>query len=255
LEVDSGSCVVLLYYEVIVLPRPNLSMSTGNQSNGILTFINKHKALIATGILAPIATGIIVGIVQTFLQPVILESSGVVKPDDKKAVIDCTRELNNKGFPELESLCSPLKNNFLRKADHETYQAIGRMIPIADRKNKKKSEYYSGADIANKKICPQLIEIDRLWKEASSNRLGFSIQKKIWIESDRNYQVFTEKIGWGDTTNGWKDKLSYQLNDKMPDGHLPALWNQKQGDSVMGDSSSEEEYMAFFKTIEACKIQ
>jgi hypothetical protein len=226
-------------------------MSTGSQSNRILTLINKHKALIATGILAPIATGIIVGIIQTFLQPGILESSGVVKPDDKKAVVDCTRELNNKGYSELESLCSPLKNNFLRKADHETYEAIGKIIHKDWDKRKK---YYSGVDIANKKICPQLIQIDKLWREASSNRLGFGVQKKIWLENNRNYQLFTEKVGWGDTDNGWKDNLSYELNDKMPTGHLPALWNQKQGDPAVGKLSNEEEYTSFLKAIEACKI-
>jgi hypothetical protein len=228
-------------------------MSTGNQNNRILDFIKKHKAIVATGVFAPIITGVIVGIIQTFLQPLILESSGVVKPDDKKVVIDCTRDLNNKGFPELESLCSPLKNNFLRKADHETYEAIGKIIPVTDRE-KKLDKYYSGVDIANKKICPQLIEIDKLWRQISSNKLGFSAQKRIWIKNNRNYQLFTEEIGWGDVSNGWKDNLSYELNDKMLEGHLPVLWNQKQGSPAVGKKSNEEEYTTFLKTIEACKI-
>jgi hypothetical protein len=56
----------------------------------------------------------------------------VIKPEDRIAVIECRRRLNNKGFIELETLCSPLENNFLKTADHETYEVIGKLIHKKD---------------------------------------------------------------------------------------------------------------------------
>jgi GUN4-like len=214
-----------------------------------MNFVEKHKTLLVNGLLAPVVIGVIVGIIQTFLQPAILESSGIVKPEDKKSVVDCSRELDNKGYTELKSLCSPLKNNFLREADDKTYKAIGAIV-----KGKQWDEkYYSAESIANKNMCSELLSIDKLWKEASSNKLGFTIQKKIWDESKNNYQIFTEKVGWTNTEGEWKVKLSYELNDQTKNGHLPALWNQKPGDPAVGKSSGEKEYERFFKAIEKCQ--
>jgi GUN4-like len=212
-----------------------------------MKLFEKYKAYIFTGG-GIVATATITAIITPLIQPVVSEWIRLVKSDDKISVINCTSELSEKGFPELKSLCSPLKNNAFKEADDQTFKAIGSMI---HEENWDKNRTYHGEDIVNKRICPQLIEIDKLWRSASSNRLGFTIQKKIWNETKNNYPVFAKKVGW--TQNGdWKRNLSYELNSSMPDGHLPVLWNQKPGQDVSGNKSFEKEYTAFFKAIEVC---
>jgi GUN4-like len=214
-----------------------------------MNFFKEHTNTIITGFIAPT----IVGIILALCQPIILESVGVAKPDDRKAVIDCTRQLNNKGYTELESLCSPIKNGFLRKADHHTYMAIGSKLHGINWESKK-STRYTAKDIANGRICPQLKEIDKLWKESSNGKLGFSIQNKIWNKSKKNYAIFVKEVGWVDSETGWKKDFSYELAS-IPNGHLPALWTQNPGDPLAGKGSSKEEYKDFFETIESCKLE
>jgi GUN4-like len=196
-----------------------------------------------------VIAGVIAGFIVTFFQPRVLESIGVVKPGDRKAVIDCERQLNNKGFTELQPLCSPLKNNFLKTADTETYNAIGRLIH-GDKWGKGQKTTYTAQAILDKKICPQLKEIDELWKEASKGKLGFSVQKKIW-ENARGYQNFINTVGWLNSDGAWKNSLSYELKS-IQNGHLPALWNQTPADSLL---SSKKEYETFFEVYAACEQQ
>jgi GUN4-like len=128
-----------------------------------------------------------------------------------------------------------------------------------------KTDGYTGEMIRKEKICPQLKEIDELWKKVSI-RLGFSAQRKIWKESQENYPAFTEKVGWVINESTWIRNLSYELktqktskngqleDEDIKEGHLPALWNQTVKDPTEGPSSGEDEYKAFFKALQFCKI-
>jgi len=50
--------------------------------------------------------------------------------------------------------------------------------------------------------CEDLRNLDRLWREASGDRFGFSIQRQIWEspEVNQDYTKFGEAVGW--KTNG-----------------------------------------------------
>jgi hypothetical protein len=86
------------------------------------------KGFIFTDLIAPILTGLCSGLAVLFFQQSILESSGAIKPEDRTTVTECKRQLDSKGYVELESLCSPLKNKFFKEADTQTYNAIGKII-------------------------------------------------------------------------------------------------------------------------------
>ena len=79
--------------------------------------------------------------------------------------------------------------------------------------------------------CPDLQEIDSLWVKHSNGRFGFSVQKKIWLETgnrlditeaDFDEQAFLRwisRIGWYDTIN--KGYFSYiqviaEVKDNYP---------------------------------------
>nr|YP_009732009.1 hypothetical protein [Gracilaria edulis]QHS70504.1 hypothetical protein [Gracilaria edulis] len=74
--------------------------------------------------------------------------------------------------------------------------------------------------------------LDKLWRIYSRNKFGFSIQRKIWLSVNKDWEKLWSCIGW--TKNG---KLSrypgeFLWNISAPDGHLP-LCNQLRGVQVI----------------------
>lgn len=70
--------------------------------------------------------------------------------------------------------------------------------------------------------------INQLWLEHSSGRFGFSVQKRIYLETgnqpgryDREtYNNFAEVVGWREDTV-WKNYSDLEFSLSAPDGHLP----------------------------------
>ncbi|MBD2770989.1 GUN4 domain-containing protein [Iningainema tapete] len=70
--------------------------------------------------------------------------------------------------------------------------------------------------------------INQLWLEHSSERFGFSVQKRIYIETgnqpggyDREtYNRFAEAVGWREDRI-WKNYFDLEFSLSAPDGHLP----------------------------------
>jgi GUN4-like len=210
---------------------------------------NTNKGFVLLGF---VSTALIAPMIVLFFQQSILESSGAIKPEDRTVVTECKRQLDSKGYVELESLCSPLKNRFFKEADTQTYNAIGKIIRGENWDSKKG---YRGKDIANNKeaMCPKLREIDLLWKNASGGKLGFNVQRKIW-NKNKSYPAFTKSIGWKNPLDDNWTTPSYDLA-KIKDGHLPALWNQTHKDPIVGDASGETDYKIFFDFIESCEFE
>lgn len=64
----------------------------------------------------------------------------------------------------------------------------------------------------------KLREIDRLWREYSNGRFGFSVQKAIYYRrGSYNYQQFIADVGWY-KSGSW---LSPSFEETAPKGHLP----------------------------------
>ena len=117
--------------------------------------------------------------------------------------------------------------------------------------------------------CADLNKIDNLWLQNSGGYFGFSVQKKIWLDTGNrlaikpkdwnendtlNYSHFPKAIGWYDDTKGNETWLSYEdFMQSIKDrgifsfrGGLPlGLWRQTE---------SERSWFVFFSRAANCKI-
>jgi hypothetical protein len=115
-------------------------------------------------------------------------------------------------YSNLENL---LASGRWQSADRETTRL---MVAIA---NPAKSTYIDGYSV-RRIPCTDLNTIDRLWRNYSNNKFGFSIQKSIWNQVGGNKAEFDRYIGWriGDR------KIKYEgisFNSQAPTGHLPYI--------------------------------
>lgn len=77
---------------------------------------------------------------------------------------------------------------------------------------------------------PVLVAIDRLWREYSGDRFGFSRQNQIWRQiggwdTDANYDTwlhFGTQVGW--RRGFWLSPPDLAFGLHAPVGHLPATW-------------------------------
>lgn len=86
-------------------------------------------------------------------------------------------------------------------------------------------------DAIRKFPCADLAITDRLWRQYSNDRFGFSVQFKIFTDTGNKpgklvaveaYQDFGDRIGWrkGEDWITFKENLNYTID--APVGHLPA---------------------------------
>ncbi|HEY9691091.1 MAG TPA: GUN4 domain-containing protein [Oculatellaceae cyanobacterium] len=69
--------------------------------------------------------------------------------------------------------------------------------------------------------CQVLQVIDRLWLEYSNQRFGFSVQKRIFNQCEKEPQAFGDHVGWH-IQNTWISASQVIYNPaKAPVGHLP----------------------------------
>nr|YP_009244339.1 hypothetical protein Gvag_131 [Gelidium vagum]AMK96581.1 hypothetical protein Gvag_131 [Gelidium vagum] len=77
-----------------------------------------------------------------------------------------------------------------------------------------------------------LSTIDMLWRLYSHGKFGFSVQRKIWLSNEYNWEIFWHKIHWKDSgvSRRYPDDFIWSIN--APEGHLP-LFNQLRGVQVL----------------------
>ncbi|TAG97167.1 MAG: hypothetical protein EAZ19_06990, partial [Oscillatoriales cyanobacterium] len=69
--------------------------------------------------------------------------------------------------------------------------------------------------------CPVLQIIDNLWLQYSDRRFGFSVQKRIFNECEKNPQVFGDRVGWCIQNTWISASQVIHTPANAPDGHLP----------------------------------
>ena len=113
-----------------------------------------------------------------------------------------------------------------READQETRQV---MLKATQRE---KQGYLNVSDI-EQFPCPDLQTIDQLWEVASGGKFGFSVQKKIYVETGNpldgkyhkgTFEKFGDRVGWR-VNNNWLVRVAesrYQTDiEKTRFGHFP----------------------------------
>ncbi|KAK1318305.1 hypothetical protein QJS10_CPB04g01869 [Acorus calamus] len=87
-----------------------------------------------------------------------------------------------------------------------------------------------------------LLSIDGLWREFSEGRFGYSIQKRVWEKSGRDFTRFFRKVGWMKRLDSEVEQYNYrafpeefmwELKEETPMGHLP-LTNALRGTQLLG---------------------
>ncbi|KAL2530072.1 Tetrapyrrole-binding protein [Forsythia ovata] len=84
--------------------------------------------------------------------------------------------------------------------------------------------------------------IDELWKQYSDNKFGYSVQKKIWEKSDRDFTKFFIKVGWMKKLEAseveqfnyrsFPTEFIWEMDENTPEGHLP-LTNALRGTQLL----------------------
>lgn len=74
--------------------------------------------------------------------------------------------------------------------------------------------------------------IDKLWCTYSKGKFGYSIQRKLWINNNKEWSKFWRVIGWENNNKLIRYPNDFIWNTSAPIGHLP-LWNQLRGIQVI----------------------
>ncbi|MEN9224647.1 MAG: GUN4 domain-containing protein [Thermostichus sp. HHBFW_bins_43] len=74
--------------------------------------------------------------------------------------------------------------------------------------------------------------IDQLWRVASEDRFGYSIQRQLWLGVNRNWERLWPIIGWKQGHHWTRYPDEFTWDPSAPKGHLP-LSNQLRGVRVL----------------------
>jgi hypothetical protein len=147
-----------------------------------------------------------------------LSSPNVETPSDSTLVSPTT----GVDYAPLRNL---LANQQWRQANKQTMDLILKAV-------NRQTQGWLTVEQIDQLACWDLQTIDRLWKDYSQGRFGFSVQFPIFIEtgnkpgnliSVENYEKFGDRVGWrkDGTWIIFRENLTYNLN--APLGHLPAV--------------------------------
>jgi hypothetical protein len=126
---------------------------------------------------------------------------------------------------DYSSLRAYLQEGDFRKADDETRALLIKMAgPGAVQRNWVYFTEVSPIPTAD------LQTVDNLWRAASNNKFGYSVQKEIWQQNQKRWAKFFKQIDWTQGENNiyrkWPAEFVYSM--EAPKGHLP-LTNALRG--------------------------
>jgi len=134
-------------------------------------------------------------------------------------------ELTSEADMDYSPLRDALQQGNFQKADDITR---ANLITLAGPDAEKKGWVY----FSEVKFIPSvdLQTIDKLWRAATNNRQGYSVQKEIWMQNRQQWTKFFKQIDWtvGEFGNyrKWPQDFTYDMSAKR--GHLP-LTNALRG--------------------------
>lgn len=140
--------------------------------------------------------------------------------------------------PSLDLLGCQLAAGDYRQAD-ETTRAL--IIDLAGEPARRRGYvFFSEVQFIS---AEDLRAIDELWKEHSNGKFGYSVQRRLWEKSQRDFTRFFIRVGWMkklDTEveqynyRAFPDEFIWEMKDDTPEGHLP-LTNALRGTQLLGN--------------------
>ncbi|MEH1966240.1 GUN4 domain-containing protein [Nostoc sp.] len=132
--------------------------------------------------------------------------------------------LSDKGvdYTQLRDL---LQAGQWKEADQET---LAIMLKASGRKQERWLDSKSLSNFP----CTDLRTIDQLWVRCSNGRFGFSVQKRIWESAGKDYEKFSDRVGWrkGTYFKYWLSYSDLTFRTNSPLGHLPTKFCRLYGD-------------------------
>lgn len=118
---------------------------------------------------------------------------------------------------DYTSLVTFLDTQKYEAADRETLSLMLRAAGAEQR------GYFELEDLET--LSDDVLEtLDRLWLQASDGRFGFSVQRRLYSETDGEYSQLGTRVGWV-SAGKWFDEESVRYHADAPEGHLPlAPW-------------------------------
>ncbi|NJK37768.1 MAG: hypothetical protein HC825_00475 [Oscillatoriales cyanobacterium RM1_1_9] len=74
--------------------------------------------------------------------------------------------------------------------------------------------------------------LDTLWRVYSEGKFGYSVQRKLWLSLDKNWEKLWSKINWRKPSGWTRYPQEFTWDLSAPPGHLP-LSNQLRGVRVI----------------------
>lgn len=150
--------------------------------------------------------------------------------------LSTTPTTTSSATPSLELLERHLSSEDYRQADEVTRRFL---IHLAGEAAQKRGYvFFSEVQFI---LSEDLRAIDQLWRKYSGDRFGYSVQKRLWEKSRRDFTRFFIRVGWMkklDTEveqynyRSFPDEFVWQLKDDTPEGHLP-LTNALRGTQLL----------------------
>ncbi|XP_026420614.1 tetrapyrrole-binding protein, chloroplastic-like [Papaver somniferum] len=140
------------------------------------------------------------------------------------------------GNPVFELLEKHLAEQNFRQADEETRRLI--IVLAGEPAQKRGYVFFSEVQFIP---VEDLLTMDKLWRQYSDEKFGYSVQKKIWQKQDEDFSNFFRKVGWMKKLDTEIEQYNYrsfptefiwELNDDTPAGHLP-LTNALRGTQLL----------------------
>ncbi|OVA04588.1 GUN4-like [Macleaya cordata] len=129
-----------------------------------------------------------------------------------------------------------LSSKEFRQADEETRRLL--IVLAGEAAQKRGYVFFSEVQFIAES---DLQTMDKLWREYSDNKFGYSVQKKIWEKTNMDFTNFFKKVGWMKKLDTEIEQFNYkafpnefiwELKDDTPEGHLP-LTNALRGTQLL----------------------
>ncbi|CAA7405130.1 unnamed protein product [Spirodela intermedia] len=141
------------------------------------------------------------------------------------------------GPPSLELLAQHLAAGDFRQADDVTRRLL--IVLAGEPAQKRGYVFFSEVQFIS---AEDLQAIDRLWGEHSGGKYGYSVQRRVWEKTRRDFTRFFVKVGWMKKLDTDVEQYNYRSfpeefiwgpYDDAPEGHLP-LTNALRGTQLLG---------------------
>ncbi|GMI92948.1 hypothetical protein HRI_002964100 [Hibiscus trionum] len=145
----------------------------------------------------------------------------------------------------FDTLQHHLSTQNFRQADEETRRLL--ILLAGEQAQKRGYVFFSEVQFISE---IDLKAIDELWRRYSNNKLGYSVQKRLWQKANKDFTKLFLKLGWMkrlDTEieqynyRAFPDEFIWELNDETPEGHLP-LTNALRGTQLFNSILSHKAF-------------